>query len=218
MKHGCSILKLAPHFNSLSFCCGSCSLGAYLKDGLWRICWLFFFVVFMHFNNVFSVSFREAGGKLVHTFCFLSILRHSADPHQIVPNCSTQAIFPVTIFVDSRIFKRLFLHISTNSWPCAPPHTWLATILLYTTPTLGYFFLQLICPSSACPSVWVWKSLLSDFHPEFANTASRIEKWLESSHTHTQIFQRRAQRRASEWQTFVLTQCRHLDIRWRTLF
>lgn len=155
MKHGCSILRLAPHFNSLSQVLLRFMFfgGVFKRWSLANILIFFGGGGFMHFNNVFSVSFREAGVKLVHTFCFLSILRHSADPHQIVPNCSTQAIFPVTIFVDFRIFKRLFLHISTNNWPCAPPHTWLGTILLYTTPTLGYFFLQLICPSSACPSV-----------------------------------------------------------------
>lgn len=99
-----------------------------------------FFFFLMHFNNVFSVSFREAGGKLVHTFCFLSILRHSADPHQIVLNCNTQAVFPVTIFVYFRIFKRLFLHTSANTWPCAPSPTWIATIFLYTNPLLVISF------------------------------------------------------------------------------
>lgn len=30
---------------------------------------------------------------------FPDLLRPSADPHQIVPNCETQAVSPVTIFV-----------------------------------------------------------------------------------------------------------------------
>lgn len=143
MKHGCSILKLAPHFNSLSqVLLRFMFFGGVFKRWSLANMLIFFFClfVFMHFNNVSSVSFREAGGKSVHTFCFLSIFRHSADPHQIVPNCNTQAIIPVTIFVYFRIFKRLFLHISTNSWPCAPPRTWLATILLYTTPLLVISF------------------------------------------------------------------------------
>lgn len=163
MKHGCSILRLAPPFNSLS-------------QVLLRF--MFFGGVFKRWSlaNMLIFFFGWGGlctlimcsqclfGRLVLNWCTHSVSWASYVIQLILTrlNCSTQAIFPVTIFVDFRIFKRLFLHISTNSWPCAPPHTWLATILLYTTPTLGYFFLQLICPSSACPSVWVWKSLLSD--------------------------------------------------------
>lgn len=104
---------------------------------LWvfKRCWFFFF---FYFNDVFSVSFWESGGKLVHIFCLLSssVLRHSTDPHQIVPNCDTKASFPVTIFVFFLRFSKYYSYF--YSWPRAPPHTWLAIILYWLT--LGYFY------------------------------------------------------------------------------
>lgn len=136
----------------------------------------------MHFNDVFSVSFWEAGGKLVHAFCFLSssVLRHSADRQQIVPNCNTQAIFPITIFVYFMIFKRLFLHISIVG------HVHLHTpgsLSFYTAPLLVICILQLICPSSTCPSVWVSKYLLY-----FCQISPRICQWSQQDRKMTPEF------------------------------
>lgn len=162
----------------------------------------------MHFNDVFSVSFREAGGKLVHTFCFLSFLRHSADPHQIVPNCNTQAIFPVTIFAYFRIFKRLFLHISTASGPCAPPHTWLSfcCILPHCWLFLSSAHMSIIrVPICViCVSFEISAVSLSDLTQSLPikPAGKKNDLWV---HTHTQIFQSEwAQRRASEQLTFML--------------
>lgn len=74
------------------------------------------FFVFLPFDDVFSVSFQEAGGKLAHRFCFLSssVLRHLSDPHQIVPDLlyTSHLSSYYFCFLFLIIFNRWFLSIS----------------------------------------------------------------------------------------------------------
>lgn len=141
----------------------------------------------MHLNDVFSVSFHESGGKLVHTFCFLRsyviqlILTRLFWAFIVIHKPSFELLFLFFLFFFSWFSKYYFC-----SWPCAPPHT-LASSYHSILPHFGLFVFfsshvrhphAHLCEfrNAFCIPV---RSL-----PEFVNEASRIEKWLLSSYTH----------------------------------